>query len=1163
MFCLVFIFLLIKVPAQSPAQNLPAHSFAKKKVKRKPRSSGPTITPASPAVTPGNSITLTSSSSVTWSLAGVGTLSNQTANSVTYTAPASVVPQNTMLGCPVLPNDTVFNTPINNLPLDPNSNAMIAAQSAGVPLAFQPSWGISYADNSTPTVTFLSFYDSVTHPNFAFPLQGPNLKRESGDYVGIFTFNANRPDHHVMTVRRTDCSFWETYDNYTDGYLRTCNDGVTPNCNVQSATQYTSATYNWNPASWGTDAGGFLLAPLVWHVDEIKSGSINHAVRFTEGLGGILFGAIRWPAANTAGGCSVCPNAFPMGTRLRLKAGFNISSFSPTAQTMLTALQKYGMILADTGTNNAIQVSTDVWDDPTVTAALAQISNAGILISNFEVVDESSLQFAANSYTVCPYNATCMGAANTYEQPVSQAMITATTSGGSATSIPVALKGISIGLGVPPVLPVQTGTYSFQIPFWVNNTSNQTVNWTLQSGVGSVTAAGVYTPPATTTNSGTTASAVLQGVSAADTNIVTHLYVTVLPAGSSPTGSIRIDTAAGTNTTDANGNVWLADTGAEGTTSIVTADYPNWNTTNAQRIVYQSAAFSYGNDLRYTLAVPNGNYRVHLLFGDPYNGCPAPCGYFVGYSGQDIHTYNPQMLETQGILRSHYYDWGALVGYAVGHPADVYVPAKVTNNILEIGVLALAPDSGPNLAPATTNKYNILNAVEILPDASTPHWTIDTQQQTTIAAGQTLRPFYVTDWYTGVNDPTWTLVSAPTGVTLSGSTLSLAAGSYLNGQPIVVKASDGTYSATATVYTTGGTKAPLGILVAPPPPNHFSYKRAITISHTNVAAAQVNFPVEVSITDPTFETVANGGHVQQANGYDIVLTSDAAGANRLNWEVEKYDPVAGTWVAHVKIPSLSNTTDTVIYAFYGNPAITTNQATASAVWDANFTGVYHFATITPTSVADSTSNANNALLNSQVVSSASGQIGSAASFAGASTAAHFEIPAAVLNSNQGTISLWLNTNQAAVAGQNWVTGAQIDSANEFHFIHWATSLNSTITGWVYNGTDYRVDLSNTALALPINTWQHVAYTWNKSTNTQVIYLNGAAVSTTTTSFTPYSPVSNFWVGSESSNPSYSFGGLMDEVKFSNINRSASWIATEFANQSSPGTFVTLGSEASN
>ena len=1153
---------LASAPTNAQSSAVDKISLQKNSRRAKPRS-GPGLTPTNPAVTPGNSIILTSASPVTWALSGVGTLTNQTTTSVTYTAPASVVAQNQMLGCPVLPNDTIFNTPIDNLPLDPNSSAMIAAQSH-IAFSIQPSWGISYADTSTPTKTLLTFYGSNSFSNFAMPLPGPNLKRESGDYVGTFQFPSS-PDHHVMTVRRTDCSFFESYDDYLNGYVRNCNDG-TPNCNVQSAVSYGSANYNYIPGNWGTDAGGFLLAPLVWHLDEIKNGSINHAVRFTEGLAGILFGSVRWPAASSAGGCApaTCPNAFPMGARLRLKASFNTSNFSPTAQVLLTALKTYGMVLTDTGSNTAIQTTTDLWSDPVVSSALTQITTAGISVSNFEVVDESSLQLAPNSYAVCPFNATCMGAANTYEHPTGQAVITATAGNGSSTSIPVALKAITIGLGVPAVLPLQAGSYGFQIPFWVNNTSNQTVNWTLQSGTGSVTAGGVYTPPATTTNSATTAAAVLNGTSAADPNITAKLFLTILPAGANPVGSVRIDSGANANVADGNGNTWLADPGAEGTFSQILADYPNWSTTNSARVVYQSAAFTYANDLRYTFAVPNGNYRVHLLFGVPYNGCPSPCGRYASYAGQDIHSYNPQMIETQGVLQSHYFDFGAASGYAFATPADLYVPAKVTNNLLQLGVLATAPDLGPNYAPPG-NKYNIINGVEVLPDASAPHWTIDTQQQTTISAGQTLRPFYVTDWYTGRNDPTWSVKSQAPGcpsATFTGSALTLASGACSNGQPVVVQATDGTYTATTILSTTGGTKTMLAIVAPPPVVNHFSYKRAITINHANVSAPQTNFPVALSISDPSLETVPNGGHVQQANGYDIVLTSDAAGSNRLNWEVEKYDPMVGSWIAHVKIPALSNVTDTVIYAFYGNPAVISDQSTPSAVWDSSFKAVYHFATVTTSTTPDSTVYANNAVSNSSVAVTGGGLLGSGAQFS-AGAAYHLVLPVAVLNASAGTISAWLNPTIASVAGQTFGTASQTDPGKEFRFAEWSSYSNGNLFGWNSGSSDYTINLPNTAFSLPVNAWSHVVYTWNQSTNTQVVYLNGVAQKTVTTAFSPYTPVSNFWLGTDVQNPSYSFGGVMDEVRFSDSSRTATWIASEYANQNPSSTFISLGTEAAN
>ena len=847
-----------------------------------------------------------------------------------------------------------------------------------------------------------------------------------------------------------------------------------------------------------------------------------------------------------------------MGTRLRLKASFNMGTFSPAAQVLLTGLQNYGMVLTDTGSNNAIQVADDVSEDPAVASALAEILNAHVNITNFEVVDESSLQFAANSYAVCPFNATCMGAKNTYVQPLNQAMITATPTSGSATSVPIAIQGIGIGLGVPAMLPVEAGSYSLQIPFWVNGATNQTVNWTVQSGVGSITTGGVYTPPATTGGAGTTANAVLKGTSAADPNVAAYVYVTVMPAGAAPSGSIRIDTGSSTNTTDGNGNIWLAETGLDGAVETA-SDYPNWTSTDPLRQVYQTQQVTYYNDFHYIFGVPNGNYRVHLLFGAL--GCSNQCGTFLNIYN-DIHTFNPQALETQGVIQYHYFDWGLAAAYEYATPVDTYIPAKVTNNLLEVGLYPLAPDSGLSLAPANGPKLDTLNGVEILPDASAPHWTIDIGQQKTIAPGQTLRPFYVTDWYTGVNDPTWTIVQGPPGASMNGSTLSLASGTYFNGQPIVVKASDGTYSATATIYTTGSARTALGVVGIPLPVNHYGYKRAITINHSLVSGAQTNFPVTVSISDPTLETASNGGHVQHAKGYDIILASDSAGSNLLSWEVEKYDPVAGTWIGHVKIPALSSTADTVIYLLYGNPAVTSNQSSPTAVWDSNYKAVYHMATITATSTPDSTSNGNSAVANVNITGTSNALVGPGAMFGGPGSAYHLEFPPAVLNATSGTIAVWVNPTVPTASGQSYSTAAEVDGSNAFRFLEWSSYYAGSLFGW-NSGTDYTLNLPNSTLNVPTGSWSQVVYSWNQSTNTQVVYFNGSPVKTATTAFTPYTPSGHFWLGTDPANSAYSFGGLMDEVRFSNTARSAGWIATEYANISSVSTFAAVGSEATN
>ena len=127
---------------------------------------------------------------------------------------------------------------------------------------------------------------------------------------------------------------------------------------------------------------------------------------------------------------------------------------------------------------------------------------------------------------------------------------------------------------------------------------------------------------------------------------------------------------------------------------------------------------------------------------------------------------------------------------------------------------------------------------------------------------------------------------------------------------------------------------------------------------------QINFPFLFNSTDPDLATVDNGGHVANPNGYDIIFSTDPNGQTKLDFEIEQYNPVTGQLVAWIRIPSLSHSSDTVIYVFYGNPAITISQANPAGVWDSNYQAVYHLGNLPSTEIAaDSTSYANNAAFN--------------------------------------------------------------------------------------------------------------------------------------------------------------------------------------------------------
>jgi hypothetical protein len=143
------------------------------------------------------------------------------------------------------------------------------------------------------------------------------------------------------------------------------------------------------PAGWtSADAAGLPILPGLVRYDEVASGEIDHVIRFTAPR---TANAYVWPASHRAPtGSSTDP---PMGVIVRLKASVDISGYSPANQVILRALKKHGMVLADNGSSWYMSgVPDERWNNDD----LHRLN--GIMGSNFEVVDVSSLKVADGSY---------------------------------------------------------------------------------------------------------------------------------------------------------------------------------------------------------------------------------------------------------------------------------------------------------------------------------------------------------------------------------------------------------------------------------------------------------------------------------------------------------------------------------------------------------------------------------------------------------------------------------------------------------------------------------------------------------------------------------------------------------------------------------------------
>jgi hypothetical protein len=283
-------------------------------------------------------------------------------------------------GCPLFPADNIWNRDITTLPVHRNSANFIARigptghihADFGAGLYGGGPIGIPYfvVPGDQPYVPISFNYADESNPGpYPIPINAPI---EGGSHSG--------GDRHVIVVDSGTCKLYEMYSSYpqSNGSWKAGSGAVwSLNSDVLRPSTWTSA-----------DAAGLPILPGLVRYDEVASGVINHALRFTVNSTQSSF---LWPARHYASS-STNPNLPPMGLRLRLKANANISSFSRTNQIILTALKHYGMIVADNGSSWYISGAPDNrWNND-------DLHMLGTMPgSDFEAVDESSMQVNVNS----------------------------------------------------------------------------------------------------------------------------------------------------------------------------------------------------------------------------------------------------------------------------------------------------------------------------------------------------------------------------------------------------------------------------------------------------------------------------------------------------------------------------------------------------------------------------------------------------------------------------------------------------------------------------------------------------------------------------------------------------------------------------------------------
>jgi len=232
---------------------------------------------------------------------------------------------------------SLWNTDISTAPVDANSDSIISNY-VGTSTHMHPDWGndptygipfVIVNGNQSLVQVHLGAYGDESDPG---PMPIPaNAPIEGG--------SSSSGDRHVLILDNGNCFLYELYN-------------ASPNSNgswnADSTAVWDLLGNQQRPYTWtSADAAGLPVFPGLVRYDEAASGTIAHAFRFTLPH---TRAAITPPATHWAGNTS-SSSAPPMGMRLRLKASYDISGYSAKMQTILTAMKKYGLILADNGSS--------------------------------------------------------------------------------------------------------------------------------------------------------------------------------------------------------------------------------------------------------------------------------------------------------------------------------------------------------------------------------------------------------------------------------------------------------------------------------------------------------------------------------------------------------------------------------------------------------------------------------------------------------------------------------------------------------------------------------------------------------------------------------------------------------------------------------------------
>jgi hypothetical protein len=278
--------------------------------------------------------------------------------------------------CRVFPADNVWNTRINKLPVHAKSAQWLAAMDSSS-RNLHPDYGPAGGGDPPYGIPW-----QVVSPSD--PLSTVHFQYASESDAGPYPLTSSTPieggsDRHALMVNPSTCTLYELFNTHYSASQSTAGSGAIwkLGSNALRPTGWTSA-----------DAAGLPILPGLVNYDEVRAGAINHAIRVTASC---TSNSYLWPARHRAGSTSSCP---PMGARFRLKSSFSLpaSACAADCQTVVTAMKRYGLILADNGSNWYFTGTSDVRWTGDQMEQLKQIPARA-----FQAVDESCIKVSSGS----------------------------------------------------------------------------------------------------------------------------------------------------------------------------------------------------------------------------------------------------------------------------------------------------------------------------------------------------------------------------------------------------------------------------------------------------------------------------------------------------------------------------------------------------------------------------------------------------------------------------------------------------------------------------------------------------------------------------------------------------------------------------------------------